>query len=311
MPTTSSLDEPVKVFALPGHGAEDVLVSDDGLVYTGTDEGVIHELDPATGAVRAVGRTPGRPLGLEWLPDGRILVCDADAGLFALDLKSGEPELLVHEVAGRPLVFTNNAAVHSDGTVFFSDTSKVHPISRWMAEMVENTHTGRLLQRDTDGSLTVLVEGLRFANGVALAKDESYVAVAESAGRTVVRRWLDGTRRGRTELFLDDLPGYPDNISTGSDGLIWVTVFSPTHPLLERLQTAPAPLRKVAWRLPEKVHPRQERTARVLAFDDDANLVHDRRLSAEHFHTVSGVREHNGTVWLGSLVEPAVACFSL
>lgn len=36
-------------------------------------------------------------------------------------------------------------------------------------------HSSRLLQRDPDGSVTVLAEGLRFANGVALSADESFV----------------------------------------------------------------------------------------------------------------------------------------
>jgi len=312
MPSTTSVNEPIQVFPVPGQGAEDVLVSDDGLVYTGTDDGVIHELDASSGAVRAVGTTPGRPLGLEWLPDGRILVCDAGRGLFAVDRKSGERETLTGEVGGRRMLFCNNAAVASSGAIYFSDSSKHHPIARWKAEIIEDTHTGRLLQRDPDGTVTVLVEGLRFANGVALSHDESYVAVAECGGRTVVRRWLSGTKRGRTEVFLDDLPGYPDNISRGTDGLVWVSIASPTDPVLEGLQQhAPLAVRKLVWRLPEAVTPKVRRTARVMAFDDDGKLVHDRQLSTDRFHMVTGVREHKGTVWLGSLAEPAVACFTL
>lgn len=312
MPTTSSFNEPVTVFPVPGVGAVCVLVSDRNLVYTATSEGVVHELDPATGRVRPVGRTPGRPLGLEWLPDDRILVCDADQGLFALDVKSGEAVSLASEVGGRPIVFCNNAAVHSNGTIYFSDSSKLHPITRWKAEIVEDTHTGRLLQRDPGGTVTVLVEGLRFATGVALSSDESFVAVAECGGRTVIRRWLNGTKRGRTDYLVQDLPGYPGNIARGTDGLIWVAIASPTDPVLEALhRRAPLAARKAVWRLPAKVPPRPRRTARVMAFDDDGNLIHDRQLLAAQFHLASGVREHNGRVWLGSLVEPAVAVFDL
>jgi len=39
--------------------------------------------------------------------------------------------------------------------------------------------------------------------------------------------------------------------------------------------------------------------------------VHDRALDASRFHMVTGVREHDGRVWLGSLAEPAVAVFEL
>ena len=312
MPTTSSVNESIRVFALPSRGAEDVLVSDDGQVYTGTEDGLIHELDPATGTVRTVGNTGGRPLGLEWLSDGRILVCDAHEGLLALDRESGEVETLVREVAGKPMRFCNNAAVHSDGRVFFSDSSRHYSVEQWKRDMVEDTHSGRLLQRDRDGTVTVLVDGLRFANGVALSVDESYVAVAETTGRTVLRRWLTGPRRGRVDHLVTDLPGYPDNIARGTDGLIWVTLGSPIDRTLELLLArVPPRVRKQALLLPEKLQPKPQRTARVQAYDDTGRLVHDRDLRADEFHMVTGVREHHGKVWMGSLVEPAVAVFDL
>jgi hypothetical protein len=35
--------------------------------------------------------------------------------------------------------------------------------------------------------------------------------------------------------------------------------------------------------------------------------VHDLDLAARDYAMVTGVREHDGTVWLGSLEQPAVA----
>ena len=43
------------------------------------------------------------------------------------------------------------------------------------------------------------------------------------------------------------------------------------------------------------------------AYDDTGRLVHDHDLPAEGFHMATGVREHDGAVWIGSLLEPAVA----
>ncbi len=311
MPTTMSTDESLTVVPVPGVGAEDVLVGDDGTVYTGTEDGAIFAVAPDGGRVTRVGRTPGRPLGLEWLGDGRILVCDAHEGLIALDITTGATETLLQEVAGRRMVFCNNAAVHTDGTVYFSDSSRFHPIERWKADMVEDTHSGRLMRRFPDGQVEVLVEGLRFANGVALSADQSYVAVAETTGRTVVRRWLTGPKRGQVDHLATDLPGYPDNIARGSDGLIWVTIASPVDPVLTRLLKAPLALRRLVWRMPDAVQPQPKRTARVIALDDTGRVVHDRSFDASSFHMVTGVREHRGRVWMGSLVEPAVAWFDV
>lgn len=302
---------PLTVVPLPAHGAEDVLVDGDGSVLTGTEDGTIWRVHGDGARIDRVASTGGRPLGLEWLPSGRVLVCDARRGLLAVEPDSGEVEVLTDLVHGQRMRFCNNAAVTADGGVWFSDSSRLYGIDRWRADLVENTRTGRLLRRDPDGAVTVVLDGLRFANGVALAADGSWVAVAETAGRTVVRHWITGERAGTTDLLADDLPGYPDNMSLGSDGLVWVALASPRDPVVEALMRAPMPVRRVARRIPEAMQPRPKRTVRVVALDEGGTVVHDRSLDASSFHMATGVRERAGRVWLGSLVEPAVAVFEV
>nr|WP_257907166.1 hypothetical protein [Janibacter limosus] len=112
---------------------------------------------------------------------------------------------------------------------------------------------------------------------------------------------------GQDEVFVSDLPGYPDNISRGSDGLIWSAIASPPDPVLGLLQRGPQRLRDPALRLPEALKPSPQRTVRVTAHDDSGALVHDLSADATDWHMATGVREHDGRVWLGSLVEPAIA----
>jgi sugar lactone lactonase YvrE len=311
MPHPSPNPRSLTVVRVPGTGAEDVLVGDDGTVYTGTEDGSVFAVRDDGDQVTRIARTGGRPLGLEWLGDGRILVCDAHAGLLAVDVATGAVETLLTDVDGRRMVFCNNAAVAGDGTIYFSDSSTRHSIERWKDDMVEDTTSGRLLRRAPDGEVSVLLDDLRFANGVALSASEDFVCVAETTGRTVVRRWLQGPRAGTRDHLVAELPGYPDNIARGSDGLIWVTIASPRDPALDVLHRTPLRLRRAALRLPDALQPAPKRTARVMAFDDDGAQVHDVVLPAEEFHMVTGVREHDGRVWLGSLVEPAVAWFEL
>jgi sugar lactone lactonase YvrE len=292
-------------------GAEDVLVGADGRIWTATEDGSVLALDPGGGRVERVGRTEGRPLGLEQLPDGRILVCDAYRGLLALDPATGALETLATEAGGRPLLVCNNAAVQQDGTIWFSDSSAVHDLADWRMDLAEDTRSGRLLRRDPDGSVEVVLEGLRFANGVALAADESFVCVAESTGRTVVRRWLSGERAGRTDHLVRDLPGYPDNIALGTDGLVWVTIGSPTLRVLEGVLRSPTAVRKAVARMPRRLQPAPPQVAWVQAYDAAGVLVHDARFDDAGFHMATGVREHDGQVWLGSLEHAAVAWFRL
>ncbi len=299
--------QPLRRIEVPQMGAEDVVIDADGNAWTGTADGSIFRVTP-DGSVHCVGHTGGRPLGIELYGQDRLLIADAHAGLLTMSTMTGVVERLVTEVDGQRMVFCNNAAVAENGDIWFSDSSTVYPIEQWKADFVEHTETGRLLCRRADGSVQVHLDGLAFANGVALAADESYVCVAESGRRTVVRLWLTGERAGTTDLLAEELPGYPDNIARGSDGLIWVTIASPVDPLVELLrERAPLLVRKAASRIPEVMQPKPKRTARVQAYDHSGRLVHDIDAVADEYHMVTGVREHNGQVWFGSLHEAALA----
>ena len=299
------------VHQVPGNGAEDVVVAPDGSVFTGTDDGAIVRLSADGRRIDRVAETGGRPLGLELFDNGDLLVCDALAGLLVVHVGDGSVETLLSDIDGVRMKFCNNAAIAGDGTIWFSDSSLHYGIDQWKDDFVQNTRTGRLIRRDVDGTVTVVVDGLAFANGVALSADEQFVAVAETGARTVVRRWIAGPRAGERDFLVRDLPGYPDNIARGSDGLIWVSIASPKDPLVERLQTAPMAIRKAVTRIPEKLQPTPKETIRVQAFDDSGALVHDIDLTESGFHMVTGVREHDGQVWMGSLHEPAIAVYAL
>lgn len=299
------------VIPVPGPGAEDVVVGPDGAVYTGTEDGSVFRVTHDGRRIDRVAHTGGRPLGIEIDLDGRLLVCDAHRGLLRVDPRDGAIETVLDRVGRAPMMFCNNAAIAGDGTVWFSDSSTHFGIEQWKDDFVQDTRSGRLLRLSPGDEPEVVLDGLAFANGVALAADESYVAVAETAGRTVVRWWLSGSRAGTRDLLASDLPGYPDNIARGSDGLVWVSLASPTDPVVERLQRAPRAVRRLATRIPDRLQPQPQRTVRALALADDGTVVHDIDLPGTDYHMVTGVREHDGRLWLGSLHEPAIAVLEL
>jgi sugar lactone lactonase YvrE len=297
----------VRLVAVGGEAPEDVVVDPAGRVYTGLADGRIVRLPADGGQAETVARTPGRPLGLEFLGPDELLVCASDAGLLAVALADGQVRTLTERVEGRPLGACNNAAVAGDGTVYFSDSSTRFPIPRWRADLVQRSRTGRLFRRDPSGAVTELLGGLEFANGVALAADESYVAVAETATGRLHRVWLTGPRAGRSEVFVDDLPGYPDNISLGSDGLIWIALPSPRTALLTRVQRLPTAARSLVRRIPERLQPAPGPRVAVLAVDDDGRVVHSLAGEVPGFRLLTGVREAGGTLWFGSLAGQSVA----
>ena len=64
-------------------------------------------------------------------------------------------------------------------------------------------------------------------------------------------------------------------------------------------------MRKGATKIPDALQPQPKRTVRAQAYDDAGTLVHDVDVSTDRYHMVTGVREHDGRVWLGSLHESA------
>jgi sugar lactone lactonase YvrE len=294
-----------------GEGPEDVVVDAAGRVLTGLADGRIVRIGPGTGGVETVARVPGRPLGLELLGPEELLVCASDAGLLSVSLTSGRVRTLVDRFEGRALGAVNNAAVGSDGTVWFTDSSTRFPIPRWRDDLLQRTRSGRLLRRDADGAVVEVLDGLEFANGVALAADGSFVAVAETGARRVRRLWLSGPQRGRSDVLAEDLWGYPDNLARGSDGLIWVALASPRVPALDTILRLPGAARALVRRLPERFQPAPVPTVGVVALDLTGRVVSQRIGPVDGFAMLTGVREAGGTLWFGSLTSGCVGSLAL
>lgn len=299
--------------AIGGRGPEDVVADDRGRVLTGVEDGRILRLDgladPATARVEVLAETGGRPLGLELLPDGDLIVCDAERGLLRVGPEDGSVHVLADSVAGEPLRFCSNVVALSDGSLCFTVSSRRHPLRHWMADLVEHTGTGRLLRLPPGGgSPEVLLEGLQFANGVAPSADESFLVVAETGARRLTRFRLTGPRAGTAEPFADGLPGMPDNIwRAGKSGPIWVALAGPVVPPLDLLHRTPPGVRRAAARAAAHAPFRPTGYAAVLAVDDDGTTVHHLARPHSGFRMVTSVCETDGHLVLGSLWERGVA----
>lgn len=304
-PAKDSLPE-LHIIQVNGHGPEDVVV-DRGHVFTGVDDGRILRLTPDGRRLDTIADTGGRPLGIELHPDGRLLVCDSQRGLLLVERASGQLEVLVE--AGADLRVCNNAAVAKDGTVYFTDSTSRFDLEYWRADVLEHGGTGRLLRRTPDGTVDTLLDGLQFANGVALAADESYVVVAQTGSYTLDKVYLDD---GRHEVLVESLPAFPDNIATGSDGLIWVAMASPRVAALDLAHRLHPAVRKAYWKLPARLQVQEKRTVWTRAIDGaTGKTVHDFCGTHPEFHMATGVREIDGRVYLSSLHERAIAWFDL
>lgn len=299
-------DFELTVIGLPIHSSEDVLIDADGSVLTALFDGRIVRVSPDGHRISTIAFTGGRGLGLEFHPDGGLVVCDVHRGLIRVWPDEQDPhrsrvEVLVGEVDGSALRFINNSSVAADGTIYFTDSSRHYGVEDYKGDLLEHASTGRLLRYRPDGSVHTLLDGLDFPNGVALAADESFVLFAQTGDYDVQRLWLTGPRQGEREVFVANLPGFPDNMALGSDGLFWVALPSGRNPVLDLLLPRRPLLRRIAWAIPERWQPKEGHTVFAQAFDADGRLVHDLQQPNDDFYMCSGVRERDGVVWFGSL----------
>ncbi|WP_235463666.1 SMP-30/gluconolactonase/LRE family protein [Streptomyces platensis] len=303
----------LRIVAPEIEGPEDVVADADGTLFAGAADGVIWRLRvSAPGAAdetTAVAHTGGRPLGLEPLPGGELLVCDARRGLLCVDPRHGSVRVLADEVAGAPLRFASNVTAAADGTVYFTVSSRRYGLDEWLGDFLEHTGTGQLLRLRPGGTPEVLLDGLQFANGVALAPDESFLAVAETGARRLSRYRLTGPRAGTTDTLADELPGYPDNLSLGPDGTFWVALARPRSAGVELLHGLPRGVRRTAWEVAKRLrlslppHP----TARVLAFRPDGGPAWDLSAVRSPYRMVTGVCRTEHLLALGSVAERGIA----
>jgi sugar lactone lactonase YvrE len=317
-PPSRPLPEPdltaaLHVVALPGTAPEDVVADADGNIWTGIEDGRIIRICCDGSSAQVVTDTGGRPRGRAVARDGRLLICDSHRGLLRYDPGSDTMETLVAEVNGRALTFCSNVVESLDGTIFFTESTSRFHYEYYKGSVIEGRPTGSLFRRDPDGTVSVLASELHFANGVTLTADESALVFAETTAVRLSKYWLTGDRAGTITPLVTELPGYPDNISTGLDGRIWVALVSDRNALNEWLGPRAPIIRSLMWKLlPYRSLPNPKPTVWVVAFDPgDGGVVTQLHTSHPDFGLATGVVETPGRLWLGRIGGPGICYFDL
>jgi sugar lactone lactonase YvrE len=296
------------VVPVPGDAPEDVVVDGDGQIWAGLIDGKIVRIAPNGGEPVVVARLDSRPLGLHVARDGRLLICTSPGGLLALDPGTGTVETLVGEVDGRGLQFCSNVTELADGTIYFTESTSAFTYEHFLGPIFEARNRGSVFRRDPDGTVLTAVAGLYFANGITPTADGSALVFAETQARRLSKLWLTGDKAGTVTPLAVNLPGSPDNLSTGGDGRIWCAMVSPTNPIAELMPKTPPALRKLLWRLPDRLQPKIKPMVWAVAFDPDTGTpVAGVRTEHPQFGMVTGLVEAGDKLWMGCIGAPAVA----
>ena len=307
----------IEKFPLNGlHGPEDIALDSKGRVYAPTHEGIIVRLEANGMYPKEWVNTGGRPLGIDFDNDGNLIVADAMNGLLSIS-PNATLTVLADIADGTPILYADDVDVAKDGRIYFSDASTKFSAKAYgdtmkasMLDIIEHGGHGRLLRYDpvTQKAVTLL-DGINFSNGVAVSHDQTYVLINETGSYRVLRYWISGPRQGQSEPLIENLPGFPDNISTGQQNRFWIALIAPRNKLLDDLSSKPF-WRKVIQRLPAFVRPKATIYSHIVAIDGNGNVLESLQDPNTVYPQLTGVTETDDYLYLGSLIAPEVGRIS-
>ncbi|XP_045776703.1 adipocyte plasma membrane-associated protein-like isoform X2 [Maniola jurtina] len=240
----------------------------NGEIYTGLATGEIVKVSPGGHVtfVTKIGQPCagiiqehicGRPLGFVIDEKNKLLyVADAYLGIWKVDLATDKKQLLVSPrvpIDGRiPKIF-NSVALDKNGDLYWSDSSSDFYLRDGvLAALVDPS--GRLFHYNSaKNSSKVLLDDIWFANGVLLSPDNQFVLVAESSRYRILKYYINGPKKGTSEVFVAGLPGLPDVLRALPDGsgvlASLYLAFDEDSPLLSRTMSNAPLARKLIARL--------------------------------------------------------------
>lgn len=293
-------------------GPEDIILDRKDNLYTVNRNGsIIRFLAPDYEVREEFARIGGRPLGLAFDKDQNLLVCIAGMGVYGV-----RPDRTVFKVTDRTtrtrtrlkddsrLYLADDLDVAPDGKIYFSEASTRYELTDWALDGFEGRGNGRLICHDpATGTTQTVLKNLTFPNGICLSHDGRSVLWASTWLCQIHRYWIAGPKAGTSELLIDNLPGYCDNINRASDGKYWLAMVGLRTPVYDLAMRNPSFRTRMVKQIPpdEWLCPGINYGC-IIKFDD--NGVVSESLwdpGGESHPTITSIREHKGYLYIGGL----------
>ncbi|MBN9550240.1 MAG: SMP-30/gluconolactonase/LRE family protein [Alphaproteobacteria bacterium] len=293
-------------------GPEDPILDAEGNLYSGTRQcDIIRFLAPDHKRKEVFVHIGGHPLGMAFDRNGNLVTCVAGMGVYSIgpDRKATKLSDQTNRswfsvIDDSRMRLADDLDIAPDGRIFFSEATIRFDMSEWMVDALEARGNGRIICFDPRTSSTrTVISNLRFPNGICMARDGQSFFFAETWGCSISRYWFDGPKRGRREVVIPDLPGYPDNINRASDGGYWLALVGMRTPAFDMALRKPAFRKRMvervapdAWLFPNMNY------GCVVKFDEAGRITDclwDRR--GTNHPMITSMREDRGWLYLGGV----------
>jgi sugar lactone lactonase YvrE len=301
-------------------GPEDIIFDSEGNLYCGVhskeydfSDGRILKID-SSGRVEIFLNTHSWVSGLHFDNKGNLIALSHKLGLISISPDKIVTVLANKDDKGRPFLIPNGLDIASDGRIYFSNTSheSAYTVKYGRKLILELRPNGGLYCYDpTTKKVETLIDGTYFGNGVVLSKDESHLLMTETEKYRILRYWLKGDKKGKTDMFMDNLPGFPNGISITDSGSYWLGFSTKRNDALDNIHPKTG-MKKLVYVLPDFLKPKQELFGMILNISQDGKIINALFDSTGKFVPEAGaVKEFKGHLYIGGDVVSFIGSYKL
>lgn len=302
------------------YGPEDIVMDSAGNLFAGVhigkedfSDGAIIKISPA-GKVEEFYHADSWVAGLHFDSDNNLIALSHKLGLISISPDKTVTVLASQDENGNRFLIPNGLDIASDGKIYFSNTSdeSAYTINYGRKIVLEMKPIGGFYCYNPQTKrLKTLIDGTYFGNGVVLSKDESFVLMTETTKYRVLRYWLKGDKAGKTEVFIDNLPGFPNGISIRDDGSFWLGFSTKRNDDLDKIHSSRG-MKRFVYALPQFLQPKPELFGMILNISAEGEIIQSLYDTTGKFTPETGaVKEHNGNLYIGGDVVPYIAKYKV
>lgn len=299
-------------------GPEDILFDSLGNLYTGVhnadfSDGRILKIDPQ-GKVEEFYNSGSWVAGLHFDKDGNLIALSHKQGLISISPTKQVTVLAATDEKGKPFLIPNGLDIADNEMIYFTNTSEIAPytIKYGRKVIMEMKPLGGLYKYNpATKKVTTLIDGTYFGNGVVLSEDQDYLLMVETTKYRVLKYWISGKKAGQSEVFIDNLPGFPNGMSIREDGSYWLGYSTKRSEALDKIHPKVG-MKKFVYGLPEFVQPKAEPFGMVMNISKDGEILGSLfDTQGEVFPEAGAVKEYNGYLYIGGDVLPYIGKYKL
>jgi len=302
------------------YGTEDIIFDKQGNLYTGVhigegdfSDGKILKISP-DGLVNVFYNADSWVAGLHFDSNNNLIALSHKEGLISISPNKEITLLANQDDNGRLFLILNGLDIASDGNIYFSNTSHeaTYDIKYGRKLIMELKQNGALYQYNPlTKKVTTLIDGTHFGNGVVLSKNEDFILMTETTKYRIIKYWLKGEKKGETELFIDNLPGFPNGISIREDGSFWLGFSTKRNDVLDKIHSKTG-IKKLIYGLPEFMQPKQDEYGLILNLSEQGEILSSFFDSTGKVIPEAGsVKENRGLLYIGGDIVPYIAVYKL